>query len=386
MSRHICLLAALAVTFLTSATSEPPAAKVGMAAADKLPAGVSKSDWEGVRAAYEAGQHAFTLVDGTWQAHNPGQQWVTKFDGRGFHTTPKSGGWEWGLMLQSYGFGKAQKEVTGIPLVATQGQRLSYQWDATVQEWFVNDLRGLEHGFTVAQRPSQKDRSDWSDRTDRSDLSFTLGTRGNLQPAITADALGVEFRDVSGTTVLNYVGLKVWDADGKVLASRFEPAGTNAVRRLVDESTARYPIASPTADFGDFAMVGSACGTLLSTLKIGALTDTESVTATDATATGDDLTGSDDADGVTLPARVSQGATSSMTVNVTHTTGATAANVDTSVAVPLGAFVGNMAARFRFTSSAATTVSGTAGSGEKEDYLLQICASAPCGKTFVSKN
>ncbi|MEJ7655353.1 MAG: hypothetical protein WKH64_19480, partial [Chloroflexia bacterium] len=75
-----------------------------------------------------------------------------------------------------------------------------------------------------------------------SPLSFTLSTRGTLQPRVSADAQGVLFADASGATVLNYTGLKVWDADGKVLASRFEAAGEKSVRVLVEEHGARYPL------------------------------------------------------------------------------------------------------------------------------------------------
>ena len=73
-------------------------------------------------------------------------------------------------------------------------------------------------------------------------LSFTLATRGTLRSAITEDAQGVRFQDAAGATVLNYSGLKVWDADGKVLPSHFEAAGENSIRLLVDERGARYPI------------------------------------------------------------------------------------------------------------------------------------------------
>jgi hypothetical protein len=59
---------------------------------------------------------------------------------------------------------------------------------------------------------------------------------------VAADAQGVSFQNASGATVLNYAGLKVWDADGKTLASRFESAGEGRVRLRVEESTARYPI------------------------------------------------------------------------------------------------------------------------------------------------
>ena len=36
----------------------------------------------------------------------------------------------------------------------SSGPRVTCEWDATMQEWFVNDRRGLEHGFTVRERPS----------------------------------------------------------------------------------------------------------------------------------------------------------------------------------------------------------------------------------------
>ena len=91
---------------------------------DQVPEGLVKSDWSSICAAYEAGRHAFQPVEGregTWQARNPGQQWTTKFDQRGFLAQPKAGGWTWGLELQSYGFGEQQTAAGGAPSVKAQG-------------------------------------------------------------------------------------------------------------------------------------------------------------------------------------------------------------------------------------------------------------------------
>jgi hypothetical protein len=33
--------------------------------------------------------------------------------------------------------------------VTGEGQRVAYDWDGVLQEWYVNDTRGLEHGYTV---------------------------------------------------------------------------------------------------------------------------------------------------------------------------------------------------------------------------------------------
>ena len=96
----------------------PPARKTQqLASPDQVPEGLAKSDWQSIRAAYEAGRHAFQPIATGWQARNPGQQWLIKFDGRGFVAEPKSGGWQWGLELKRYGFPGAMRAISGVPAV-----------------------------------------------------------------------------------------------------------------------------------------------------------------------------------------------------------------------------------------------------------------------------
>ncbi|RYD28383.1 MAG: hypothetical protein EOP86_23175, partial [Verrucomicrobiaceae bacterium] len=154
-----------------------------------MPEGLAQSDWLGIRAAYEAGRHAFQRVGDGWMGSNPGQRLDTRFDGRGFVASPKDGGWEWGLELRSYGFAGQERAVTGPPVVEAAGSRLSYQWDDMVREWWVNDACGLEHGFTLQARPPQ----DSATNAQSSTLSFRLAVRGGLSPRTTADAQTVEF-------------------------------------------------------------------------------------------------------------------------------------------------------------------------------------------------
>ncbi len=207
------------------------------ASTDQPPEGLSKSDWASIREAHSAWKHRLMPMegkDGHWQAWNPGQRWTTNFDGRGFLAQPEDGEWRWGLELRSYGYGTRQRFLSSKPEVTAEAARLSYRWDKALQEWWVNDQRGLEHGFTVGERPTSG--------TEAAELVFVLGTRGTLRPQVSADAHGVVFQDAAGAAVLTYTGLKVWDADGKVLPSRFEAAGENAVKLLVNESSARYPL------------------------------------------------------------------------------------------------------------------------------------------------
>ncbi len=206
-------------------------------ASDRTPQGLAKSDWVSIREAHAAWQHRVSPVEGRngeWQAHNPGQQWTTRFDGRGFTTSPHGASWQWGLALQSYGFGHSHTEVGGVPEVKTDGGRLTYQWDQQMEEWFVNDQRGLEHGFVLRERPAGGGRGQ--------PLEVVLTVRGGLRTILSADRQTLHFRDDARAAVLNYGGLKVWDVDGKVLPSHFEAAGQKQVRLVVDEADARYPL------------------------------------------------------------------------------------------------------------------------------------------------
>jgi hypothetical protein len=121
---------------------------------------LTESDWTSIRREYERHRHAAVAVDGGFRARNPGQQWLIQFDGRGFDVEPNGAAWRWGLELTSFGFPghqrtvSGQAKVTAEPAVAgAKYDRVNYDWDAGVREWFVNDHRGLEHGFTLERRP-----------------------------------------------------------------------------------------------------------------------------------------------------------------------------------------------------------------------------------------
>lgn len=206
-----------------------------------VPDGLSGSDWSGIRAAYEANRHAVFAVEGGYQARNPGQQWRTRFDGRGFVTTADSGEWSWGLELVSFGRGNALREVGETrPIAGHCGQRMEYAWDETLTEWFVNDQRGLEHGYTVHQRPGGL-----TGETPVPPLQFTLAVRGDLAPRISGDGRNVAFVNDAGAAVVNYNGLTVFDATGATVPARFEEVkdadGRDARTTHFTESDARTP-------------------------------------------------------------------------------------------------------------------------------------------------
>ncbi len=205
-----------------------------LVAIEEAPAGLGAEDWSTIREAYEASRHAAVAVVGGHQARNPGQRWHTRFDGRGSSVQPDAGGWEWGLELLRYGFAGAERALNEPRRVSVAGQRVVYEWDEVLEEWYVNDTRGLEHGFTVRERPPPG-------AGERSPLCFTLAVRGVLRAQVAGDGRDVRFVGTDGAALLTYTGLIVLDADGKELVAGFETT-TAGLRLCIDERGARYPL------------------------------------------------------------------------------------------------------------------------------------------------
>lgn len=205
-------------------------------------AGLGDADRHGILQAYQTARHQVRAIASGHEAENPGQQWVTRFDGHGFTTVPDAAGWQWGLELDGYGFNGELKEVAANPGVRTAGNRLEYGWTAGLTEWYINDQRGLEHGFTVMEPPTGKRDSPAEPPAGAAgQLEFHFKVRGGLVTEIAGDRLGVGFRKPGGDAVLTYSGLKAWDADQKSLTSQFVPDG-NDLTLKVDVSGARFPI------------------------------------------------------------------------------------------------------------------------------------------------
>ena len=165
-------------------------------------------------------------------------------------------------------------------------------------------------------------------------------------------------------------------------------------------------------DYGDYSSFGSASSLVDSRLRLGALVDAESTSVTNATATSDDITGSDDEDGVTLPVSVQRGSSGSLSVVVTNTIGSTAflnawidwnnngvltdsgEQIATNTTISNGvsgsartinftapalATIGTVGVRVRLTSVSSPGADGTDGTGEVEDYTLTVASSLGVG-------
>ena len=242
-SRHILrrafgALALLVLVPLGAAGSPGADAARPAEVPDKLPDELSASDWQSIRAAYEHNRHAVRPdlepdgeENGRYQASNPGQRIVSSFDGQGVRVTPDHGRWEWGLELAAWGARGALREAAEIEATETEGSRIAYTYADGLSEWYVNRSSGLEHGFTVPQPPAGAANS----------LRFELRVLGDLAPQVAEDGQGAAFVNAAGLAELNYGGLKVWDADGKMLPAEMETADGRLALN-VETTGASYPI------------------------------------------------------------------------------------------------------------------------------------------------
>lgn len=97
---------------------------------------------------------------GAWQVTNPAQGLRAEFTPAGVRVHPTgghAGGWALGLAPSGIGRGP---DLAPLPAarIEAQGGRVDYHRGA-VREWYVNDTRGLQQGFTLTHPPRAPARS-----------------------------------------------------------------------------------------------------------------------------------------------------------------------------------------------------------------------------------
>jgi hypothetical protein len=173
----------------------------------------------------------------SWQALNRAQNFRIQFSQAGCRVWPRAGrsAWNWGLGLAAYG-GTPVTDFEAHPDVTVVGGRVEIHF-GDITEWYVNDERGLEHGFTL-HVPSES-------AVASGEAVVWVQITGSLEPRLTPDADAMELWD-GEVRAIRYDGLKVLDAAGRALPSRFDlAAAPESAPRLairVDARDAVYPI------------------------------------------------------------------------------------------------------------------------------------------------
>ena len=100
--------------------------------------------------------------------------------------------------LESLGYGAAQRSVPA-GVLKTEGARVELaRATPPLTEWFQNTPAGLEHGFTLPERPSANPQSE--------PLRLVLAVTGDLAPEADATGQNLSLRDAAGRAVISYAG------------------------------------------------------------------------------------------------------------------------------------------------------------------------------------
>lgn len=165
--------------------------------------------------------------------HNAAQQFETRFDGRGFTIAPVDAAWSWGLALRSIGRGDRGCTLEGAGLRVVGEGRVEYAWTTSLSEWWSDGPAGLEHGLTIRER---------HDPVTGGPLELEFDVRGGLRGALDSDGRGASFRIDDGRRVLDYSGLRVFDAEGRELDARLDLLEASTLRFVIDDRSAVYPL------------------------------------------------------------------------------------------------------------------------------------------------
>ena len=169
----------------------------------------------------------------TVRAPNRAHNFRLNFTPEGVRVTPRTAtgpDWSWGLQLTGIGRAgdlrrpeAARLRVAGDRVELVRGR---------LTEWYINDERGLEQGFTL-HGPLPGSAGD--------ELLLRLDVAGTLQPRLEQGNRAIAFAPPGGETVLRYGQLLAFDAAGRDLPVRFDLVG-GGVEIAVATTGARYPI------------------------------------------------------------------------------------------------------------------------------------------------
>lgn len=168
-------------------------------------------------------------TEGSFTAENPGQEFGVTFreDGAIALDSRRTAKWDWSIR---------SARANDAPWEAVSVTRMQRQVAEGITEWYLNEARGLEQGYTIQSKEADPGRIE---------VSFATSLDAELVP----DGRGsrrIAFRDPDGREVLTYHGLVITDATGRELSSRMELAESSGDSTTValhyDARDATYPV------------------------------------------------------------------------------------------------------------------------------------------------
>ncbi len=205
------------------------------------PAGVSSDWWTQAQAHIRQGEYQPSLakVDSpdqpqTLQAPNRAHHFRTTFTADGVLVVPRTASapeWSWGLTLTGLG-APGELRPTEPAQLRHEGNRVELVRGPVI-EWYRNDERGLEQGFTLPEPPQGS--------AGTAELVLRLAVQGTLSGSLEPDGSALTFAAPDGRPMLRFDHLVAVDAVGRHLPARFGLDDGN-LEIIVATVGAQFPI------------------------------------------------------------------------------------------------------------------------------------------------
>jgi hypothetical protein len=201
----------------------------------EVPDGLKEEEWDDIQVMIQETRYYPTwnkAAEG-YVASNPENQWSVIFDEGKAKVSSSSGeDWSWLLTPTGYGYESSVLPLNNDPEVIAFENRIEFVYNEDLTGWYINDEKGLEHGFTLAF-PLQPRTSE--------NLLIEMNLQTSLTPKVINQGENIVFQDDSGKEILNYGKLLVIDAEGHEIPSELYMC-SNSITISVDDTIAIYPL------------------------------------------------------------------------------------------------------------------------------------------------
>ncbi len=162
----------------------------------------------------------------SYGAYNPKMRYGIHYGKKGLKLLNRQ--WQFGMQLYAYGTENALSPV-GKNAPVVQNNRVEFD-HGSVSEWYVNDPKGLEQGFTLNQ-PKGFDG--------KSPVILSLRYEGALTPKKVSDTAVAFYK--GNVKAFDYKGLKAYDAKNKELDAKLS-LNNGRLHIVIDASQAAWPV------------------------------------------------------------------------------------------------------------------------------------------------
>ncbi len=221
---------------LETGLPQPPASAVASVPSPLLPD--AEAAMARMASALALEEYVIASVPGGWSAPNRQQDLRATWAGGFFKLTPRVNEAAWRFAWETASVGRLGQSTAALspigPVLASQNTLARGRWiqldRGSLREWYLNDARGFEQVFEIDVRPEGAGEL------------VIEGRISGLSPLVSDDAQRLEFVDGDGEVRLIASELIVRDAHGQLVAARFDAPSPGAVRLIVEDADAAYPL------------------------------------------------------------------------------------------------------------------------------------------------